>query len=417
MSTLTTITDLVVISIVLFWVWRKDSSTIKKFYWPAAIFKLVAGMAVGFIHYRYYAQSDTVQFYESALQLREMALRDVTTYLKMLVAIPDGYFLGENRTLLFVKLVSVTTLFTGGNYYLSSLFFSLLSFLAAWNLALWITRLNPALAIPAVVALLFFPSCVFWSSGILKESLAMAGLFYLASFSIKLGLRHQLTLLNILLVVPALWIVWSLKYYYAAVFIPAAMALLLTQYMIRKFKQTAFISQVFIFLAVLAFFLLLGGLLHPNLKTDRVPHVVYETHQLALAQSKPDNLIHYNSLRPTWGGLLLHTPHAFVSGLFAPVIPRFSNFLQVLSVIESVMLLVLTFFSFPTISRLPDTPNRLWVVAVLVYIALLAVFISLSTPNVGTLVRYRVGYLPFFVLLVSQQPFLQQLFGRFLVLK
>ncbi|QOI97363.1 MAG: hypothetical protein HRU69_07600 [Flammeovirgaceae bacterium] len=417
MSILITTINLAAITAILYWTWRKDNSSIKKFYWPAAVLKLAAGMAVGFVHYRYYAQSDTILFYESALQLREMALRDIPTYLKMLVAAPDGYFLGEHRTLLFVKLVSVTTLFTGGNYYLSSLFFSLLSFLAAWHLAAWITRFSSALAIPAVVAFLFFPSCVFWSSGILKESLAMAGLFYLASFAIKVGLRHQLTLLNVLLLVPALWIVWSLKYYYAAVFIPVVTALLLTQYMAEKFKQTSFISEVFIFLVVLALFLSLGGLLHPNLKIGRISTIVYETHQLVQAQSNPDNLIHYNNLKPTWGGLLQHIPQAFVSGFFAPVIPRFSNFLQVLSVFENLMLLVLALFAIPAMSRLPVASYRLWVVAILVYMALLAVFIALSTPNVGTLVRYRVGYLPFFVLLVSQQPFLQRSLERFLVPK
>ena len=36
----------------------------------------------------------------------------------------------------------------------------------------------------------------------------------------------------------------------------------------------------------------------------------------------------------------------------------------------------------------------------LLYLVILSIFISLATPNMGTLVRYKVGFLPFFVFIL-----------------
>jgi hypothetical protein len=402
-----------IVSGLLYWFWRSDNSAIKKVFWPAAIFKLLAGLAVGLIHYRYYPQSDTIQVFESALLMSQTATRDFAEYLTMLFSAPEGYFLGEHRTLLFTKLISIVTLLTGPNYFLSSLFFSFISFMAAWNLARWIARLRPEMAAPAVVALLFFPSCIFWSSGILKESLAMAGIYYLAFLTLKTWFRYRFSVGNIALMATSVWITWSLKYYYAIVFIPVAMAMLVTQRVTEKF-QLSFFKQCLLFTGITPLLLLAGGLLHPNLKTNRVPTVVYETHQFSMANSDPQSVTRFNNLAPDWGSLIAHAPLALATGLFAPLIPRLSNPLHVFAVFENLVLLVLTVFAFPHLKRLPVSPYRLWVIAALAYVVILSVGVALSMPNAGTLVRYRVAYLPFFVLLVSQQPFLRQRLERFL---
>lgn len=397
--------NLSVVAGLFFWVWRKDTSRIKKFYWPAALVKLMAGVAVGAVHFRYYPQSDTAYFFEAALRLNELAKQDFTAYAGTLFSAPDGNFLGEHRSLAFIKMVSVAAWITGGNYYISSLLFSLVSFLAAWHLAVWISRLEPALGTPAVVALLFFPSCVFWSAGILKESLVMAAMYYLVAVIIKIRLRHRLSMLNFLLLIPAVWIMWSLKYYYAAVFLPVAMAFLVMGMVMTK--KVSFFREVGSFIGIMLLLLFAGGIFHPNLQPGKIPRVIYETHQLLLVKSNPENEIHYHNLKPTWGSLAAHAPVALLSGLFAPVVPRFSNPLQVLAVFENLVILVLTVLSIPSLKRLPQSPYRLGIVAILVYVVLLAVFLALSTPNLGTLVRYRVGFLPFFVMLITQQPFLR----------
>jgi hypothetical protein len=399
----------------LFWGWYTDNSAISKFYWPAASLKLLAGLAVGFIHYRYYPQSDTIQFFNSALLMRETAMRDFAEYVTMLFSAPEGYFLGEHRTLLFTKLVSIVTLFTGPNYFLTSLFFSLLSFVSAWNLTRWIARLMPEMAAPAVVALLFFPSCVFWSSGILKESLAMTGIYYLAFLTLKAGFRYRFSAGNILLLIGSLWITWNLKYYYVIVFMPVAVALLVTLRITEKF-QISFFRLCLLFAGLMFLLIPAGGLLHPNLKLDKIPAVINETRQFSIAKSDPQRSTPINDIDPAWDSLLARAPLALVTGLFAPLAPNLSKPFQVIAVFEDLVLLVLSVFAFPHLKRLKESPYRLWVIAILAYAVVLSVGIALSMPNAGTLVRYRVGYLPFFVLLIAQQTYLRKQLGRFIML-
>ncbi len=89
--------------------------------------------------------------------------------------------LQEPRALFLSKVVSVFGLFTASNYWIISCYFSCLAFAGAWYLVKIIRRCNAHYTLAAVLAFLFFPSVVFWSSGIVKESLAMASLYFLSA--------------------------------------------------------------------------------------------------------------------------------------------------------------------------------------------------------------------------------------------
>jgi hypothetical protein len=49
---------------------------------------------------------------------------------------------------------------------------------------------------------------------------------------------------------------------------------------------------------------------------------------------------------------------------------------------------------------------------VITYSVLLCIFLALSTPNFGTLIRYRVGFLPFLLVLICRQSFLVRFLSK-----
>jgi len=167
--------------VIAIWLWRRDTSLLHKFYWPALIAKCIAGISLGIIYSTYYETSDTFTFFQLASDHADIARNDFSSYLNFLFSKQDGYYLGEHRTIFYTKITSVLALATGNNYWITSIFFSLLSFFSAWYLSNTIARLFPEYKIAACIAFLFFPSLVFWSSGIIKESLAMAAMFFLAA--------------------------------------------------------------------------------------------------------------------------------------------------------------------------------------------------------------------------------------------
>ena len=124
-----------------------------------------------------------------------------------------------------------------------SLYFSAISFFSSWFLVQKINRLFEGVQPAAILSFLFFPSVVFWSAGVIKECLAMAALFFLSLIFLKVWKREKLRWTEWLLIVTSLWIVWSLKYYYLAIFLPVVFTTLAFQYLLSKFTLKSLAQQ------------------------------------------------------------------------------------------------------------------------------------------------------------------------------
>jgi hypothetical protein len=86
--------------------------------------------------------------------------------------------------------------------------------------------------------------------------------------------------------------------------------------------------------------------------------------------------------------------------LFRPFPWEAGNIFQIMVSIENMIMLVFFFMALVQLKRMNTSPWRLLIFSLIVYVVLACVFITLSTPNFGTLSRYRAGYIPFFALLI-----------------
>jgi hypothetical protein len=125
--------------------------------------------------------------------------------------------------------------------------------------------------------------------------------------------------------------------------------------------------------------------------------------------SKPGDAILYEGLRAEATSVLRYAPKALFSGLFRPFVWEAGNFFQLAAGLENAVLLVLLLTSWPQWRNAVRSPQRILIFSAIVYCTLLCIFLALSTPNFGTLARYKVGFLPFFVLLTAAgNPFLSR---------
>lgn len=405
METIIAFLHIILISLFCYWLWRKQELPIRKFYWHALAAKLSAGILVGIVHAVFYSSSDTFSMFEWSRELSQQARVDFSGYLNYLWnAGSEGYFPGEERTIFFVKITSVFALISYDNYWITSLYFSLFSFLASWKLTKLIWANFPGVGIPAAVALLFFPSCVFWTSGIIKESLAMTGLYILTILFLRLWLRQRIAFPQVMVAILAAWIVWDLKYYFIGLFIPAILATLLTRWICGKRGISKFWMEISIWVVIFSGTCLVASLAHPNFSLNRFADVLVSNNQAFMKLSNPDDVIHFYDLHGNWLSVALNSPWALVSGLFRPFIWEADTALKFFAAIENLVLFVLVVMSARPLFKLKESPHRLLTLSVLVYAVLLCVFLTISTPNFGTLVRYRVGFLPFLLILVINQP-------------
>jgi hypothetical protein len=407
--------NILLISLIALWAWKLDTSPLRKVYWPALIAKCVAGISLGIIYSTYYNPSDTFTFFQLAVDQADLARDDAGSYLSFLFRNQEGYYLGEHRTVFYTKITSVLALLTGNNYWITSIYYSLVSFFAAWYLSNTVARLFPEYKTAACIAFLFFPSVVFWSSGIIKESLAMAALFFLTALFLKLWVKERISFPLILLAGICGIVVFNLKYYYLAVFIPITVSSLAAQVLTAKFGIERLPKQMLLWLCILTFGFLIITFLHPNFSPSRILEVVAFNNSVFMNVCTPDDVIHFYNLEPTWASMLINAPWAFVSGLFRPFVWEANTIFKVVTGIENLVLMILTIFAIPYLKSIIRSPHRLLVLAVILYCAVLSIFLALSTPNFGTLARYGVGYLPFVILLVFHHPFITKALSKLFI--
>ncbi len=413
---------------------------LRRWFWGALILKCAAGIAVGLLYLHHYPyRGDTFALFEESAALSKFAFRQPGDYLKILFL--NDFSNSSSATLLLknqpraffaAKLFSCLNLFTFHNYWITGLYCSLFSFLGFWRLANVLASVYPRTRTAAITAFLLFPSVVFWSSGVLKESIAMGcftgilaiGLpFY---FSAKRKDRGVFFRKNVfahtknswkkcLCIVLFGWIVWQLKFYYLGALLPAALSLagvfvVYGNYGISHGRVLRF-WQILFFCAVFgAAPLLIGHMTGHSLLAS-----IIANHDATVSISKPGTYVVFDTLLPTVRSFAAHFPLALWSGLFAPLPWQARNWLAFGAGLENAVLLGLAvlclaktclspkkkfhLFSSPvglTLSK--DTIlTRLLVRAAWLYILSLAAVLAFSSPNFGALARYKIGFLPFLV--------------------
>ncbi len=384
------------------WFWRAETD-LKIFFWPAFGLKLFAGVCLGLLYTYYYRTADTFAYFDDGSKLAALALKNFSAWCNVLFfdEVPDSLHLTfyQPRAFFLTKISSVFNVITGNNYWITGAYFSAICFAGAWCLVKTIHRHIPGETLPAILAFLFFPSAVFWTSGLLKESLAVAGLYYLAAFFLKIWFLRRMRPADFFIAAASLWVFWNLKYYYAAVFIPVVCATLVYRFAISRRVSSAVVEGI-VWTALLIVPVVAIMFLHPNFYPHRLFNVILMNNAAYNALSDPAGVIHFHNLQPTASSLAENAPWALFSGLFRPLILEVSEPLSILASVENTLVLVLFLAAVFQFKKYLSSSHRLLILALAVYVVFLCILLTFSAPNFGTLSRYRSGYYSFFVFII-----------------
>lgn len=367
----------------------------------ALVFKILSGICLGLIYKFHYHGGDTFQYFKEAGTIANYFTDHPGSFIKIYFdtnMVPELLELiiynAQPRALLFSKIVSVIYLFTGGNYWISSVFFSLISFMGIYFLVNELTLKYNNIKWAIIISFYFLPSFVFWSSGLLKESIAIASLFSAVAIVLRfIRTKYYNGVLPWIGLVLSIWLLWEIKYYYAAVAVPL-LAILLLYDNTKAFGKWNLVVMGIVFFALI----ILITNLHYNLNPTRVLAILFENYQDGIS-SGAGGAIEYYFFDGSLYGFLLNFPVALFGGLFRPMIYEANNLFQVISAIENTAVLLFLLLGLRRI-KVQIIINNPVVIILLVYIISLATMMAFSSPNFGTLARYKVGYWPFFGLLV-----------------
>lgn len=401
---------LIIFTLIYFLYQKAQAKPLRIFFIPALILKLSAGILLGIIYRFYYTGGDTFNYFHDAVVYSDFALQSPSYFLKLLVRtdVPEnlkGYFIYAEhpRALITSKILSFFTLITRNNYWISGIYFSLFSFAGMWYLSNKIAVKYPDTKMAAAIGFLFFPSVIFWSAGIMKESLIMGALSFLFAYVLENIPDFKITIWKkSLLIIIFSFLLWQLKYYYLAVFLSVSFTTIcsLQLYFNTSIFRNKTLKLLMMWILLFCIFFGASTLLYPTLQIDNFLFFLLHTHDNIYANSSPENLIHYNNLNADYRSLLRNLPLAFFSGLFRPAIWEINSFLQIIPAIEHLFILLSTIL---VIRKLKDPISEINIIllfSIIIYILLLAILMAFAAPNFGTLIRYKVGFLPFFVYLV-----------------
>ncbi len=363
--------------------------------------KIIAGISVGIVYTYYYDGGDTFRYFDESGKIARFLTENPSLAFKVFFdtanvreLMQQISFQQEPRALFFAKIVALFYLLTGGNYWLMGMYMSLGAFLAVRFLVRELGHILHQHKSVAGWTFYFLPTFVFWTSGVMKETFAFAAIAVLAGMVIRLDRTENHANLMTWPVMPAAaLLLWKLKYFYAAVALPLVAVLLFYNFMKKRHKiHVAIIPLLFVAGAVVI------SRLHYNLNFEHLLQVLYDNYLAGVAASG-DAAVHYHHFDGSLYGFLINFPLALFSGLFRPFVFEFHNTPQFVVALENFAVFVLFVTGLWRGGRRIFIQNP-YLIAAILYVAALAVFIAFSTPNFGTLSRYKIAYWPFFVMMV-----------------
>ena len=390
-----------------------------KYFFPALTVKIAGAIALGFIYQFYYSGGDTYNYHTHGSRvIWNEFIRDPASGLS-LIFLPNDWqgtalnyfgsvhiaFYRDPASYFVIRTAAFFDLFTLSTYTATATIFAAISFAGAWMMFLAFYRAYPNMLNWLAVAIFFIPSVFFWGSGILKDTLVMAALgasvFLLQSVFL---LRKGKTVINALLLVLCLLVIYTTKKYVLLCFMPAAILLI---YLRRLFAIRSLALRLLMIPSVISF--IVASSYYSLLKIGQ-GDAKYSLDKIALtAQVTAYDIRYYSgrdagsgyslgTLDGTLSGMLRMAPQAINVSLFRPYLWEVKNPLMLLSALESLVILGMTLFIvFKSPSRFISAFNDPYVMFCIVFSITFAFAVGVSTYNFGTLARYKIPLLPFYV--------------------
>ena len=379
--------------------------------------KFITGIGIWVIYTFYYKDTqnnDVHKFYNDAVVLHEIRERNPHVFWDCMVGIDFDLDKSNERTRLknwdrnfdeapfnenrFIIRVNAWLMFVSFKTYfvhiLFMCFFSLIGWVLLTNSIFSFTGArNAVLALP----ILFLPSVLFWTSGVMKEPMLVLGLGLLVSGLLISDLRLQLADIKRWQVIGSILlgavIILFTKFFVLACMIPAGLAYLL----LRNKAATSFIWGKYVVVNVLL--LLLAFNIHyliPRIDPQQML-ANKQTHSVKEADYfQAGSRIEIPELTTNVLSTLKAAPVGVWNTLARPYLWEGKNVMMIAAIMENLFLIPFVLFCFAYIDWKNLKNLNLFLFLLNFSIAYFAVT-GMCTPVLGNLVRYKAPVLPLYL--------------------
>jgi hypothetical protein len=389
----------------------------RPYFFPALTVKILGALALGFIYQFYYSGGDTYNFHTyGSRHIWEAFMENPATGFKLLFG--DGSneigiykyssripFFHDRSSFTVIRIAAVFDLFTFSSYSATAVLFAVIGFIGLWMLFVTFYEVRPDLHRLIAIATLFIPSVVFWGSGLLKDTITLAGLGIATLLVKRIFLDKRVNIFSVILLLLCFYIIFSIKKYILLTYLPAVMIWVYATNL-SKIRSVVFKIMMLPFVIALAvtsgyFAINQVGKDDSRYALDQLGNTAMVTAYDIAYQTGHDAGSTYTlgELDGSFSSLIKLGPQAINVSLFRPYMWEVRNPLMLMSAVESLVLLSLTVFVFfkrgTTLFAAFMNPHTIFCV---VFSLTFAFAVGVSTFNFGTLSRYKIPLLPFYAL-------------------
>ncbi len=319
-----------------------------------------------------------------------------------------GYFKSE-ANFMITRITVILSFFTFGRYAAINILFACIAFSGLWKLFLFFYEQYPHMHKKFAIGILYFPTLVFWSSGMLKDTLCIASIGWVTYSVYELLYRKKAFIKNLVILFAFGYLLAILKVYILISYLPFFVLFIILKNM-QGIKNRLFkymLGPILILGSMYGFTLVLNsydqelGSYAVNDLTKSIQHLNGAFSSMDGNETAESNFDLGVEFDGTFRGLVKLAPVAIFTTFFRPFLWESRKISSLLASLES---LVLLFFTFYVIfkSGLRSFIKLVLTDPLIMYCFLFsivfALFVGASTLNFGTLVRYKIPCLPFYTI-------------------
>lgn len=388
-----------------------------RYFIPGLAFKIIGGLGLAMVYLFYYSGGDTTFYFYNATILSNLAVYDFNSFWHVFwsEASSDlfsyfnsetGYpiYMRETKTWMVVRIAFVLSLFSFQSFLVTTILCAVISFSGVWKLYRVFVYEFPQLKREMAIAFFFIPSVFFWGSGLLKDTFTMAALCYIVYAFHNLIVRRRDIWVSSIIILISTYIIITIKPYILVGLFPAVILWIVQMNLIKIKAQTLrALTMPLLLVVALGFgyfilFLMGDALAEYNLNS------ILEKARITQRDLKSDyymgNAFDIGEFEATVPGILGKFPIATFSAIFRPLIFESNNLVMFISGLENLVLLLFTIRVLITV-RFMGILNYFFRNHLLTFSLFFSLFfafsVGLATSNFGSLVRYKIPCIPFFI--------------------
>ena len=391
---------------------NKENPLYQKYLIKGFVFKIACTILYCLLVYYYWGMGDSIHYFKNTLYVHHLInirKEDFHILFQNEMYLADKYSLDGTSTSqgwLLERMTFLLGYLSFFRFVTTSMLFATIAYSGMFKMFEAFTMLMPKWDKPLSFAVLFFPTVAIYGSGILKDAVCIAAMGWLIYCNNQLFINHKIKVRYIIMMTICAFLVFQIKaYIILAFFVPYIIFLIMM--LVNKIKNI-FFRRLFFPLLILMLTLLynfnaasIDNLLG-RFAIEKLFDNIKEQQQSYFASEESGGGSSFNigTIEPTMSGFIKKMPTGINATLFRPYLWESKNFLMIFSAMESLILLLITvwillktgfFRFFKTIFNDP------FVFLFVTFSLIFAAIIGLSTSNFGTLGRYRIPIVPFYL--------------------